>query len=77
MPKRIVKNPIQLFRDGQFVTPPVGSVIDLTIDELESLNKANPDALDFILTVEAPLVANPVASVEPVVKKARLTLPKD
>lgn len=59
MLQRIVNEPIMLVRDGKIVYPEVGSVVELSQEELSGLNKANPNALRFPLTDEQPLVAAP------------------
>ena len=73
--KRIVKKPIQIYRDGKFVSPPVGLVFDFTEAELSSIKSANPSALGHIVDAETPVkVSAPVAvEVEKPVKAAHKT----
>jgi hypothetical protein len=60
--KRIVKKPVQVYRDGKYVNPSVGSVFDFTEAELSSIKSANPSALGHILEADIPVkVSVPVA----------------
>jgi hypothetical protein len=52
MPKRIVKTPVQVNRDGKLVFPPVGSAFDFTDEEVKSINKLNPKAIGYLQVVE-------------------------
>lgn len=61
MPKRIVKDTIVLHREGKQVVPEIGQLFDFTADELNSINKANPAAVQHIVTTDPA----PVEKVEP------------
>lgn len=63
MLQRIVKQPIQIYRDGKFLTPTVGSVVELTDAEEASIRRANPKALAYPLVSKEPLVALPPGGV--------------
>lgn len=52
MPQRIVAQPIVLYVDGKPVRHEVGAVANLTQEQLDSINKANPKALRHIITGE-------------------------
>lgn len=56
---RIVKQPIQIVRNGALVYPPVGSRVELTQQEVDDFKRVNPSALDYIITAE-PAAAEPV-----------------
>lgn len=56
---RIVKQPIQIVRNGALVYPPVGSRVELTQQEVDDFKRVNPSALDYIITPE-PAAAEPV-----------------
>ena len=60
MPKRIVKKPVQVHRDGKLLFPAIGSTFDFTDEEVKSINKQNPKAIGYL----------PVSEVEPVKAKA-------
>lgn len=53
MPKRIVKDTIVLYREGKQVVPEVGKLFDFTAEELSNINKANPAAVEHIITADA------------------------
>lgn len=64
MPKRIVKTPVQVFRDGAWVEPKVGEPFDFTDKELADINSVNADAIEHIVTEEAkPAAAEAKAKV--------------
>jgi hypothetical protein len=50
MPKRIVKQPITLHRDGKVVKPRLDEVFEFTDAELKSIMGANPKAVEHIVT---------------------------
>jgi hypothetical protein len=52
MPKRIVKTPVQVFREGKFIEPAVGEVYDFTDKEIKELTTAKADCLDHPQTGE-------------------------
>ena len=53
--KRIVKQPVQVYRNGKFVTiEPSVKPVDFTDDELKSINSVNPNALDKIVIADEP-----------------------
>lgn len=54
MLKRIVKSPLQVFRDGKWIEPKVGEAFDFTEKEAKELTGVNPDCLGFIETVDEP-----------------------
>lgn len=54
MPKRIVKSPLQVFRDGKFIEPKVGEVFDFTDKEVKELTSVNADCIGHVLTVDEP-----------------------
>jgi hypothetical protein len=55
MPKRIVKKPIVVYRDGKQVVPEVGTVFDFTEAELKDINKLQPKAIGHIVTADEPV----------------------
>lgn len=57
MLKRIVNEPIMVVRQGVITYPDVGSLVELSQEEVNALNKANPNALRFPITDTRPLVA--------------------
>lgn len=56
---RIVKEPIQIVRQGRFEMPPVGSVFEFTQDEVNSITKVNKNALGLPVTSNEVMVAKP------------------
>lgn len=59
---RIVKQPIQIVRDGALVYPPVGSQVELTEQEVSDIRRMNPSALGFVIMpepVKAPEASKP------------------
>lgn len=54
---RIVKEPIQIVRDGALVYPPVGQRVELTAEEVADLNKVNPSALGLPVVDAEPITA--------------------
>lgn len=57
MLQRIVKQPIQIVRNGQITYPEVGSLVELEPKEAEAIGKLNPAALGFPAQTEEPLSA--------------------
>ena len=53
MPIRIVKSPVMIHREGQFVYPPVGERFDFSADEVAAINKVDAKALQVIEVVDA------------------------
>lgn len=54
MPLRIVKSPVQVFRDGKFETiEPSDTPLQFSADEVTSINSANPTALDVVILPES------------------------
>lgn len=50
MPLRIVKTPVQVFRDGKFVAiEPSNEPVEFTAEEVASINEANQDALGKVV----------------------------
>ncbi len=49
MPKRIVKQPIALIREGKTIKPEVGTEFDFTQAELTDINSVNPKAVAHIV----------------------------
>ena len=49
---RIVKQPIQIVRDGALIYPPVGSRVELTQEEVDAFKRLNPSALAYVITPE-------------------------
>lgn len=61
MPLRIVKSPVQVFRDGKFETiEPSAAPVQFSADEVTSINSANAHALDVVILPE-PEAAAPAA----------------
>lgn len=60
MALRIVKQPVNVWRDGKLVAPEVGSTFDFTDAELKDIMALNEEAIGYILTVDEPA---PVAAV--------------
>ena len=55
MPLRIVKQPVQVYRNGQFVgIEPSAEPQEFSTDEVASIQSANPDALGKVVTEDAP-----------------------
>jgi len=53
MPKRIAVQTVVLWREGQQVVPPVGKPFDFTKEELETIEKLNPDAVTKIVNADS------------------------
>lgn len=51
---RIVKSPVQVYRNGRFEFPPVGEQFEFTRAEYDSIIKANPSALGRIVVADEP-----------------------
>lgn len=62
MPKRIVKAPVLVNRDGKAFTPRLGEVFDFTDKELKEINALKPDAIERIVLPEGS-AATPAAKV--------------
>jgi hypothetical protein len=62
MALRIVKQPVNVWRGGKMVAPEVGTTFDFTDAELKDIMKLNEEAIGFILTVDEPSEAAPVAA---------------
>lgn len=60
MPKRIVRAPVLVNRDGKSFTPRIGEVFDFTDKELKEINALKPDAIEHILVPDAPVQASAV-----------------
>lgn len=45
MPKRVPVQTIVVTRDGKRVTPKIGDAFDFTAEELDDINRVNPDAV--------------------------------
>lgn len=45
MPKRKVAQTVIVYRDGQRLKPAIGEIFDFTDDEMQSINRINPEAL--------------------------------
>lgn len=45
MPKRITRGTVVLTRNGKRVVPTIGKLFDYTADELDKINKLNPNAV--------------------------------
>lgn len=55
MVKRIVKQPVQVFRGGEFIElKPSNEPQELSTEEVTSINGVNPDALDVVILEDAP-----------------------
>lgn len=52
MPKRIVKAPVLVNRDGKRFTPRINEVFDFTDKELKEINALNPKAVERIILPE-------------------------
>lgn len=64
MPKRIVKQPVMVQREGKLVYPTVGKEFDFTGEEVTSLNKLQPKALGLIVVNDPPKVEAAAAPVK-------------
>lgn len=53
MPNRIVKQPVQVQRDGKLVTPLVGHKFEFTAEEVAEINKLQPKALGLIVETDS------------------------
>lgn len=53
MPKRIPLQTVVLWRDGQQVVPPLSRAFDFTKEELETIEKLNPDAIGKIINADS------------------------
>jgi len=49
MPKRIVAQTVILQREGVAVTPAVGSTYDFTAEEIKTIERLNPEALEKVI----------------------------
>lgn len=57
MALRIVKQPVQVYRDGKFQTiEPSVKPVEFSDEELKALNAVNPAALDKIVIKDEPKV---------------------
>lgn len=55
MVKRIVKQPVQVFRAGEFIElKPSNEPQELSTEEVTSINGVNPDALEVVILEDAP-----------------------
>jgi hypothetical protein len=52
MPKRIVKQPVQIVREGKTIAPRVGEEFDFTDAEVKAINGVQPKALAHIIVPE-------------------------
>lgn len=66
---RIVKEPIQIVRNGRFEMPPVGAVFEFTEEEVRSIGAANKAALGLPVTSDEALVAKQPLALKPKSKK--------
>lgn len=53
MPKRIVRAPVLVNRDGKSFTPRIGEPFDFTDAELKEINALQPKAVEHIVTRDA------------------------
>lgn len=45
MPKRKVAQAVIVYRDGQRLKPAIGEIFDFTDEEMQTINRINPEAL--------------------------------
>lgn len=58
MPFRIVKTPVQVFRDGKFLTiEPSEQPVEFSVEEVKSIGDVNTDALAKIVATDEKTTA--------------------
>lgn len=62
MPKRIVRQPVIVHRDGKQVAPEMGKEFDFTDAELKDINRLNPKALEHIVLNDSTSTKTTVAA---------------
>lgn len=62
MPRRIVKSPIHVVRNGVMTEPPLNSVFDFTEAELADIKAVNPDAIGHPVEEDKPVEIKAVAT---------------
>jgi hypothetical protein len=53
MPERLVKQPVNVVRDGKLTEPTIGKPFDFTDAELKDIEKLNPTAIAKIVVEDA------------------------
>lgn len=68
--KRVPLQSVVVHRDGQPFVPPIGQVFEFTADEVEQLERMNPDAVSAQVTMDAEAAPAPVPAAKKTAAKA-------